>query len=202
MVITSILLIGGSFAAFAILHSLTAGAVVRDRLAGVFNAPVIHGVYRLAYNVVSVLIFLLPLALVALLPDTTVYQAKPPISFVLIAIQLIGASGVVIALLQTDLLSFAGLRQLVVLLSGGDPADERPRLQTGGFYRWTRHPLYVFSLLAIWPLPVMTFNILIFNISATLYFAFGSIVEERRLENVFGDEYREYKKRVGWLGAK
>jgi methanethiol S-methyltransferase len=199
--ITNTLLIAGSFALFAVLHSLTAGTQARDRLGQFLGARLIDGIYRLIYNAVSVVTLLIPLVLVSLLPDFRLYQAKPPLSFVLIFLQVIGAVGVVISLLQIDLLSFSGLRQFVDFVRRSETPHQPARLQTGGLYRWMRHPLYVFSLLAIWSLPLMTFNILIFNSAATLYFGAGSIIEERRLERQFGEEYRQYKQRVGWLGT-
>ena len=66
-------------------------------------------------------------------------------------------------------------------------------------YRYVRHPLYFFSLALIWATPVLTINWLWFNIGATLYFAVGSLVEERRLVRVYGDAYRQYQARVSWL---
>jgi methanethiol S-methyltransferase len=198
----NILLIGGSFAAFAVLHSLTAGRKTRDYLACLLSRRVVYGMYRLTYNVVSVLTLALPLALIYILHDVRLYQAVAPLNLILLGIQLIGFVGVTIALLQTGIASFSGLRQFLTLFSGHDPAVERAHLQTGGLYQWMRHPLYVFSLLVIWSVPLMTLNILIFNIAATLYFVLGSMVEEQRLERLFGEEYRQYKEQVGWLTIK
>lgn len=200
---TNILLIGGSFAAFSVLHSLIAGVGVRDRLAARLGRRMVRGVYRLVYNGIAVVTLAIPVILAAALPDAEMYRVMPPLSFGLIAIQVIGVVGAAVTLLQTDFLSFAGITQALTLLRG-DEFSEAPSapLQTGGLYRWMRHPLYVFSLMAIWALPVMTVNVLIFNVAATLYFWLGSIVEERRLERVYGDAYREYKRRVGWIGVK
>jgi len=68
-----------------------------------------------------------------------------------------------------------------------------------GMYRFVRHPLYFFSLLALWSMPVMTVNLLMFNIGATLYFVIGSRVEERRLVQSYGEAYRAYQQRVPGL---
>jgi protein-S-isoprenylcysteine O-methyltransferase Ste14 len=72
-------------------------------------------------------------------------------------------------------------------------------LQTGGVYQLVRHPLYLFSLMVIWPLPAMTEAMLGFNIAATIYFTFGSLLEERRLVAIFGQDYITYQQRVPWL---
>jgi protein-S-isoprenylcysteine O-methyltransferase Ste14 len=44
----------------------------------------------------------------------------------------------------------------------------------------------------------MTLNVLTFNIGATLYFAIGSWIEERRLARLYGQVYRDYCRRVPW----
>jgi protein-S-isoprenylcysteine O-methyltransferase Ste14 len=62
-----------------------------------------------------------------------------------------------------------------------------------------RHPLYLFSLLAIWPSPIMTESLLAFNAAATLYFVVGSRLEEKRLIAAFGQTYLDYQRRVPWL---
>jgi protein-S-isoprenylcysteine O-methyltransferase Ste14 len=67
---------------------------------------------------------------------------------------------------------------------------------TRGSYAYVRHPLYFFSLLLIWFLPIMTLSALLFSSMATLYFWIGSIYEERRLSATFGDAYSQYKQRV------
>lgn len=195
---THILLIGGGLAVFAVVHSLAAGTGLRDRLSGVLGERVVNGTFRLAYNLVAAVLLAIPVVLIGVLPDVVLYRVGPPLSYVLIGLQVIGVAGMIGALVQTDLMQFSGVRQLLRFVSGKDQAEESGGLRTNGLYLWMRHPLYVFTMLAIWALPIMTVNILIFNVAASLYFILGSIVEERRLVRVFGEEYRQYRQRVGW----
>jgi protein-S-isoprenylcysteine O-methyltransferase Ste14 len=51
-------------------------------------------------------------------------------------------------------------------------------------------------MLVIWFPPVLTVNLLVFNLLATLYFWLGSLHEERRLMAEFGDAYRQYQRTV------
>jgi protein-S-isoprenylcysteine O-methyltransferase Ste14 len=51
----------------------------------------------------------------------------------------------------------------------------------------------------IWPLSVMTEGFLAFAIGSTLYFIFGSLLEERRLIKVYGETYRRYQQQTSWL---
>jgi protein-S-isoprenylcysteine O-methyltransferase Ste14 len=92
-----------------------------------------------------------------------------------------------VGVLQTDTLSFVGLRQLF------DGKERSSRLVTHGLYRWVRHPLYAAGLLFIWLTPVMSQNSLVVVIAASVYIIVGALFEERKLEREFGAEYVEYK---------
>jgi protein-S-isoprenylcysteine O-methyltransferase Ste14 len=71
------------------------------------------------------------------------------------------------------------------------------------FDRWQRLAYIVLALIMIlpfiyifWLSPIMTLNLLAFNILATVYFYIGALHEERSLYEEFGPEYEDYKKRV------
>jgi len=51
----------------------------------------------------------------------------------------------------------------------------------------------------LWLLPVMTWNMLALSIGITVYTLIGSLLEERRLAQQFGQEYAAYKERTPWL---
>jgi protein-S-isoprenylcysteine O-methyltransferase Ste14 len=68
-----------------------------------------------------------------------------------------------------------------------------------GPYRWVRHPLYLFCLLSIWSCPNLTADRLLFNILWTLWIIVGTILEERDLVDSFGEDYREYQRKVPML---
>jgi protein-S-isoprenylcysteine O-methyltransferase Ste14 len=72
-------------------------------------------------------------------------------------------------------------------------------LVTHGPYRWVRHPLYTVGFLAFAGLSLLAAN---WFIAAVLIFGWPVLVmrtpiEERRLIERFGDEYREYMLRTG-----
>jgi protein-S-isoprenylcysteine O-methyltransferase Ste14 len=68
-----------------------------------------------------------------------------------------------------------------------------------GENKLVRHPLYLFSLLVIWSFATMSQAMFAFNIAATLYFIFGSLLEEQRLLAIFGQSYVDYQQHVPWL---
>ena len=101
--------------------------------------------------------------------------------------QIIAALMLLIAFLQTDSLSFVGLRQLF-------EKEKTGILVTRGLYRVVRHPLYTFGLLFIWLTPTVSQNSLTVYIGATLYTLVGAYFEERKLLHDFGDAYVEYRR--------
>ena len=69
-------------------------------------------------------------------------------------------------------------------------------LNIRGIYRWVRDPFLLSGLIIMWLTPVMTINLLVIYLLATIYLYMGYLHWERRLVSQFGDEYREYQKRV------
>ncbi|HEY5984242.1 MAG TPA: hypothetical protein VIU38_12300, partial [Anaerolineales bacterium] len=134
--------------------------------------------YRLAYNVVSA-VTLAPIALLMhTLPDHTLYAAKAPWSAVLLAAQAISGLLAALAVVQTGLLHFAGLAQVVGERSASG-------LTRTGLYALVRHPIYLFGLLFLWLSPSMSANQLALWIALSIYFFVGATLEEKRLVGEF-----------------
>lgn len=73
------------------------------------------------------------------------------------------------------------------------------RLRVRGPYRWVRHPLYSFIMLMIWSCPDITVDRLLFNLLWTMWIVVGTILEERDLLALFGEDYRVYQSEAGML---
>ena len=189
----------GAFAAFAVVHSLMAGAGLKERLKPALGERVVEGWYRLAYNAFSVVTIAPVLVLIVRLPDQMLYQLGMPWSALLRIIQVLGLVGLIGALFVTDVWQFSGIQQVTAYINGDALPLPASPLQESGMYRVVRHPLYFFSLAVIWANPALSVNWLWFNVAATLYFAVGSLVEERRLLRIYGEAYRQYQSRVSWL---
>ncbi len=188
-----------AFCGFAFIHSLLAGRGVKDRLKPILGERFVEGWYRLAYNLFAAMTILPVFALVVLLPDRPLYVVAMPWSLIMRGIQALGVIGLVGALFVTDVWDFTGFKQAVAYLAGEPLPAPAPPLQEKGMYRVVRHPLYFFTLVAIWPSPSLTVNTLFLNIGVTLYIIIGSLIEERRLGRIYGDAYRNYRRRVSWL---
>jgi protein-S-isoprenylcysteine O-methyltransferase Ste14 len=161
--------------------------------ARVFGGRAYRRFYRLFFSVTGALTAFPLLILVILLPDQTIYIIPAPWAYGTLLVQGLAAAILVVGVLQTGALSFVGLRQA---LSGDTVVQTHEKLVTGGLYRWVRHPLYTASLLFIWLVPVMTWNILAVNLGLTTYLLVGSVFEERKLAQQFGKDYEEYRSRT------
>ena len=142
--------------------------------------------YRLFYNVFSVISIAPIFYLMIALPDQDFYQIPPPWSYLMFAGSGISVLLLFVTVLQTDVLSFVGLRQLF--------QEEQPgKLVTRGFYRMVRHPLYTFGLLALWLSSSVSLNAFIVYVGLTLYILVGIYFEERKLLREFGQAYADYQ---------
>jgi protein-S-isoprenylcysteine O-methyltransferase Ste14 len=182
----NILILISAFAAWGIVHSLLASLALKDFFRKTFGDGFIR-LYRLGYNIFSALSILPILWLMWILPNHTLYLIPAPWKYLMLAGQGVAAFLLLYGVLQTDTLSFVGLRQLV------EPDGKPGALVTGGLYRFVRHPLYSAGLLFLWLTATMTLNQLIVYICATIYIFVGAYFEERKLLREFGVVYAEYK---------
>ena len=66
-------------------------------------------------------------------------------------------------------------------------------------YRFDRHPIMTGILIGMWVTPTMTLDHLLFAAGSTVYIWIGVHFEERSLRRQFGQQYVDYRKRVGTL---
>jgi protein-S-isoprenylcysteine O-methyltransferase Ste14 len=178
-------------ALWGLVHSVTASVKFKEAVLRVFGVKGMNW-YRLLYNIFSTMTFLPLLVLVVALPDQLLYEIPDPWVDITLIFQLMAAIVLFVGVLQTDVWSFLGLRQLM-----GESTESR--MVTGGLYRFVRHPLYTSGLVFIWLTPVMTINRLVLYMSLTIYIIIGAYFEERKLKREFGKEYEDYQIRTPML---
>jgi len=62
-----------------------------------------------------------------------------------------------------------------------------------------RHPAYLTTLIFIWSQPDLTASRLLLNLLFTAWIIIGTIVEERDLVALYGEDYRTYQRSVPML---
>ncbi len=129
---------------------------------------------------------------------TVVWQIDNP----QIAVAVTGVSlfGWLIVLTSTFLINhfeLFGLHQTANNLAGRPMPT--PRFRTPLYYKFVRHPIYLGFIIAFWAAPAMTVGHLLFAAVTTAYIVVGTLLEERDLVDLFGDDYRRYKERVSML---
>ena len=176
------------FVFFAIVHSILADPRFKSRAREEFGEAFDRW-HRLTFTALALIMILPFFYILIFLPDRTLYIVPRPWNGLLVASQALAALALLASLRQTGISYFLGLEQIKGTSAAGG-------LVTGGFYCHLRNPLFFFGALFLWLSPIMTLNLLAFNILATVYFYIGALHEERSLREEFGPEYEAYQKRV------
>jgi protein-S-isoprenylcysteine O-methyltransferase Ste14 len=121
----------------------------------------------------------------------------------IVALTGLSLTGWVIVLTSTFMINhfeLFGLHQVFNNLAGRQMGEAR--FKTPMLYKLVRHPIYLGFIIAFWAAPVMTAGHFLFAAVTTAYIFVGIMLEEHDLVDQFGDEYRNYRERVGMLAPK
>lgn len=177
---------------FGALHSILADQRVKQSFQDWVGSR-----YRLAYNVVATLHFALIFLLgrLWLAPNAVEFELPNYLEVAFIGIQILGLGIIIVALSHYDLGRFSGMTQI----RGGEPRPDgvvtKEPLHTGGLHRWVRHPLYLGLFLVLWARSTDEFA-LATAIWASVYLIVGTRLEEQRLIEAYGDDYKAYRSEV------
>lgn len=185
-----VVMVMSSMGAWCVLHSWLAAFSTKAMAERIFGKET-KRYYRLFYILLTGMTLLPILLLVLVLPARVLWVIPTPWLYLTLTLQGLALLGLVVSVLQVDTLAFIGLRQI-----RHPQAEDEGELVTEGFYRIVRHPLYFFSLVLFWLFPMMTDLSLAFVLVSSLYFILGTIPEERKLVEIYGDSYRAYQKNV------
>lgn len=189
-------IVGLTMLAYGAIHSWLASTHLKQIVRQGVGDQKYHGFYRFAYNLFAVVSLAPIFGLILFRPGDTIWQITGFGQLLLVVIQAVGLIGMIVSLFQINLGRFIGMSQMAAFLQGENLPLPEERLQYGGVYQLVRHPLYLFSLLVIWPMGTMSESLLAFNIGTTIYFLVGSVFEERKLASAYGEDYRQYQRRT------
>jgi protein-S-isoprenylcysteine O-methyltransferase Ste14 len=180
-------------ALFAVQHSVMARAGFKRWWTHIVPRSAERSTYVLATNICLIV---LVAAWHPITGDMWRVTAQPWRAL-LIAFSLAGWATVFLTTFLIDHFDLFGLRQVFARLRGHQPPQHE--FVTPLFYRVVRHPLYLGFLVAFWATPRMSVGHLLFAVATTGYILVAVRFEERDLTGVFGEQYRDYRRRVPML---
>ncbi len=184
------------FAVFGWAHSWLASVKIKKMAEERFGDKIAF--YRLVYNMASLILFYFVYEL-APKPDFFLYDLNPPFDLIILIPQFLSLAGLIWTASYVDVKEFAGIAQIIRWKRGiydRNDLDETSRLRIAGPYKFSRHPIYLFTILFILFRPQMDFFYFIAFLCIAGYFYIGSIYEEKKLVERFGESYINYQKSV------
>jgi protein-S-isoprenylcysteine O-methyltransferase Ste14 len=195
--ITHYILLGISWIAWCALHSGLISIAVTTRLKAGLGSG--FRFYRMIYNIIS-LLTLIPIVLyVRAVGGPILFQWSGPLVFIQIILLVLAVMLFIAGGRHYDLQQLLGIRQVRTHSFHG-ALTESGELDNRGVLSITRHPWYLGMLLLIWS-AFRSFDaaILITNSVLTCYLYVGTLLEEQKLVQEYGDSYRQYQQQVSML---
>lgn len=198
----SMLKVAAATAAFGVVHSVLASRAAKRAAVRTIGERNRNGLYRGIYNGQALVTFGLLAAYIRHQPGRELYRIEGPLAYLMHAIQAGAVVYVVGATNRIGLQRISGLESFLAWLGVGpvppEPEAQGPALDDEGLRRaagpfaWSRHPLNFAPLPIFWLWPRMSTNLLAFSTAATIYMVLGSLHEEVRLRQAYGDRYEAY----------
>jgi len=194
-VVIDVLIIVFIFTLFAVLHSLLATLTNKKRFKENFGNLIAF--YRFGYNIFSLASFYFIYA-VSPKPHIIIYDLSTPFDIIILIPQFLALAGLFWAFKYICVKEFLGISQIKRYFNKTyfSELDEELTLTIGGPYKYSRHPVYLFSILFLLFRPIMDLFYLTFFLCIVVYFYAGSFYEEKKLVRHFGENYIKYKKKV------
>ncbi len=178
---------------FGYIHSVLSSKKIKNFIREKFGNLIAF--YRMSFNIISILLLSLILKF-APRPDITIYDLQNPFDFLILIPQFLGLIGFFWSFNYVCVSEFIGFAQVKRWLNNQydiDDLDEKTSLNIRGPYKFVRHPEYFFAIIFLISRPTMDLFYLITFICAVIYFYIGSIYEERKLVEEYGDLYTQYQ---------
>jgi methanethiol S-methyltransferase len=175
---------------FAAQHSIMARPALKAWWTRMVPQPIERSTYVLLSCIVIVVMMWLWQGI-----DATLWSVSTEsVRMVLWVVFALGWLSIPVVSLAINHFDLFGLRQVWLTLRGEKYRSLDFRVPL--FYKVVRHPLYVGWAVAFWVTPTMSWGHLLFAGSLTIYMVGAAVIEESDLIAHFGEQYREYRRRV------
>jgi len=183
------------FAIFGYIHSLVASEKVKIQFKKIFGELIAF--YRILYNVFAILSFYFIYEF-SPKPHVIIYDLQNPFDLIILIPQFLSLAGIIWVFKYICFREFLGLDQIKRFIEKRyiTELDEEFTLRIEGPYRYSRHPIYFFSITFLLFRPTMDLFYLTFFLCIVVYFYIGSYYEEKKLVRQFGQVYENYRKEV------
>lgn len=195
--------IAAATAVFGAVHSALASRRAKQSAARMFGERNRNGLYRVFFIGQSLVTFGMLMDFIRRQPGREIYRIEGPIKGLVYAADAAALLHATSAAKQVGIRRILGVESFLAWLGDGpvpvEPEAQGPALDEEGQERaigpfaWSRHPLNFSPMVIFWLWPKMTTNMLAFNAVATVYLVFGSLHEEARLKEAFGEDYEAYR---------
>ncbi len=189
----SLVPLGISFTAYFVIHSLLASLWFKRWVQRKW--PKLMPAYRLAYNVLAVILLIPPLWFMYQNPGPLIWQWPGLTGWLMKGLTIAAILGFIWSLKSYDNGVFLGITQWRNRHTDSTDPDS---LQISTLHRFVRHPWYFFFLVILWTQDLHLAQLVVYSL-ISIYFVIGSRMEERKLIAHYGKTYEEYCRQVPGL---
>ena len=131
-------------------------------------------------------------------PYIIIYDLPNPYDILILIPQFIALIGLLWSFKYICVKEFFGISQIERYMQKrySSDLDEDLTLTIGGPFKYSRHPIYFFSIMFLLFRPTMDLFYLTFFLLIVAYFYIGSYYEEKKMVKSFGEIYTNYQKSV------
>jgi protein-S-isoprenylcysteine O-methyltransferase Ste14 len=196
--VIDVLIIFLLFSVYAWIHSILASHRVKESIKNKLGNLIAF--YRLGYNLFAIvsLYFIYELSPK---PHIVIYDLPKPYDMLILIPQFTALIGIFWSFKYICIREFLGLTQIERYMQKrySSDLDEDLTLIIGGPYKYSRHPIYFFSIMFLLFRPTMDLFYLTSFLLIVTYFYIGSYYEEKKMVKSFGEIYTNYQKSVSQI---
>lgn len=177
-------------------HTLLASLKIKRKIQGIMGNG--YKWYRMIYSLISLILIFFIFLYSGSIPKLMIFAQDPTLLYFGYL-----TAGLGTIIIVRSLKYFSGAK-FIGLIPHNDLEEEKEELISSGIYKFIRHPIYT-GLIGIF-IGYFLFNpnaaAMLHLVGLLIYLPFGIFYEEKKLIEMHGEEYLDYKKTVPALFPK